>query len=255
MKLVLKYSLFILSFVFAIGKCSSLHAQSADELWKNANKLYKDTQYTEAAHTYQKIVSEGYKNAEVYYNLGNCYYKLNDISKAIINYERALKLAPKDEDIQHNLKIANTLVIDKIVPVPQLRLIGWWDSLLAMNSAKGWGNLAMIFMWLALIVLAVYLFIGLKQLTLTFSTLFIILSLAFVSLGFKQGESEQSSDAAILTVSNVFVKSAPDANGNDQFMLHEGVKFQLLDKVGDWNKIRLADGKVGWVEHGNFEKI
>jgi hypothetical protein len=102
---------------------------------------------------------------------------------------------------------------------------------------------------------AVYLFIGLRRLSATLGIIFLITSIVFITIAAKQSNKEQQSDTAILMVTNSFVKSAPDANGNDLFMLHEGVKFQILDRVGDWSKIRLADGKVGWIEHGNYEKI
>jgi tetratricopeptide (TPR) repeat protein len=102
---------------------SCAFSQQAPELYKNAAQLYKASKFDTAAADYEKILSQGYRTAEVYYNLGNCYYKLNNLNKAIINYERALKLAPQDEDIQHNLAIANTKVVDKIQPVPTLAIL------------------------------------------------------------------------------------------------------------------------------------
>jgi hypothetical protein len=123
------------------------------------------------------------------------------------------------------------------------------------KSSHGWAWFAVGFMWLALVFFAVYLFIGVRRLSIALGTLFFILSVAFISLAVKQSSKEQQSDSAILMVTNSFVKSAPDANGNDLFMLHEGVKFQILDRVGEWSKIRLADGKVGWLERSNYEKI
>ena len=232
-----------------------LNAQPPRDIYKTASQLYKTNQFEQAASSYEKILQQGYKNAEVYYNLGNCYYKLNNISKAILNYERASKLAPRDEDIQHNLKIADTRIIDKIQPVPQLAVITMWNSFIGSNSSHGWGIYALGLIWAALLFFAVYLFIGLRQFSLTFGSILLVASIAFISLAFKQSEKEQNSDSAILTIANSFVKSAPDNNGNDLFMLHEGVKFQLLDRVGDWEKIRLADGKVGWLEKKSFEKI
>ncbi|HWB62674.1 MAG TPA: tetratricopeptide repeat protein [Chitinophagales bacterium] len=230
-------------------------AQPVQELYKTANQQYKSSQFEQAAANYEKIIAQGYKTPEVYYNLGNCYYKLNKTSASIINYERALKLDPQDEDIQNNLKQANTRVVDKLTPVPQLGIIQWWDNMIDSKSSNGWGTYALVFIWLALVLFAAYFFTGLKKISLTFGTVFLLLSFAFLSLAFTQSNKEQTRDEAILTVDNTYVKSAPDENGNNLFMLHEGVKFQLLDQVGDWNKIRLIDGKVGWVEKEDFEKI
>ena len=229
--------------------------QQPAELYKTASQLYKAGQFEQAAADYEKIISRGYKTAEVYYNLGNCYYKQNTLNKAIVNYERGLKLAPQDEDIQHNLAIANTKVVDKIVPVPALAILNAWDNFVSIRSSNGWALLAVGFIWLALVFFAIYLFVGIRKVSFSLGSLFVIVSLVFIGLAVKQSNKEQQADAAILMVSNSFVKSAPDANGNDQFMLHEGVKFQILDRVGEWSKIRLADGKVGWIERSSYEKI
>jgi len=230
-------------------------SQSAPELYKTAAQLYKANQFDSAAADYEKILRQGYKTAEVYYNLGNCYFKTNTLNKAIVNYERALKLAPQDEDIQHNLAVANTRVVDKIQPVPTLGILTMWNNVVSAKSSHGWAWFAVGFMWLALMCFAVYLFIGLRRVSFALGVIFVIFSILFITIAAKQSDKEQQSDAAILMVTNSFVKSAPDANGNDLFMLHEGVKFQILDRVGEWSKIRLADGKVGWIERGNYEKI
>lgn len=231
-------------------------AQSVGELYKSANQLYKANQFDSAATVYEKIIHQGYKIPEVYYNLGNCYYKSKNVSQCILNYERAAKLAPQDEDIQHNLKLANLMVIDKIIPVPQLGIILTWNSLVSSRSSKGWGTLALIFVWLALLVFTIYIFINsFRTVTGTAGIVLLIISATFLSFAYKQSDKEQNPDTAILTASNAFVKSAPDSNGNDLFMLHEGIKFVMLDRVGEWNKIRLADGKIGWIEKGTFEKI
>ena len=234
---------------------SATFAQSASELYKSAAQLYKANQFEQAAADYEKILSQGYKTAEVYYNLGNCYYKLNTLNKAIVNYERALRLAPQDEDIQHNLAVANTRVVDKIQPVPTLAILNAWNNVVEAKSSHGWAILALGFIWLALLFFAIYLFVGVRRFSMAAGTLLVILSIAVISLAARQSNKEQQSDSAILMVSNSFVKSAPDASGNDLFMLHEGVKFQILDRVGEWSKIRLADGKVGWIERSNYEKI
>jgi tetratricopeptide (TPR) repeat protein len=230
-------------------------AQAPQDLYKNANALYKANQFEQAAADYEKIISQGYKTPEVYYNLGNCYYKLNSPGKAILNYERAHQLAPDDEDINQNLKIANLKTIDKITTVPQLGIVTAWNNFMASHSSRGWAMLGVVFLWLTLGAFAVYTFVGIKKLMPALGVLCFIFSIAFISLAFRQSDKEQNPDSGILMVESATVKSAPDTNGNDLFAIHEGIKFTILDQVSGWNKIKLADGKVGWLEHGSFQKI
>lgn len=252
-KAKLLYSL-ILSFAYSLITLA-VFAQSPQALYTTANAQYKAGQYEQAANGYENILSQGYKNAEVYYNLGNCYYKLNSISKSILNYERALNLSPGDEDIQHNLKLANLHITDKIQPVPQMGIIKSWNSFVGSNSSHGWTIWSMALIWLALLAWAVYLLLLNRKVFVTLGVLLVLLSLSAGVLAYRQNGVEHDSNMAILTTTNVFAKSAPDENGNNLFMLNEGIKFRILDEVGTWEKIRLADGRVGWIEKGSFEKI
>ncbi|HLP20580.1 MAG TPA: tetratricopeptide repeat protein [Chitinophagales bacterium] len=232
-----------------------LQAQDAPELYKTASQHYKANEFEQAATAYEKILAKGYHTPEVYYNLGNSYYKLKNTGRAILNYERAHNLAPEDEDIIHNLKLAQLKTVDKLQPVPQLAIVTQWNNLLNSQSSKGWSMFAIGFVWVSLVLFAVYFLIARKGIVLFLSLFVLALSFVSVGLGFKQAHSEENSDTAILMVANVNIKSAPDANGNDIFTIHEGIKLELLDQVGGWTKIRLADGKVGWVEKNMFEKI
>lgn len=234
---------------------TSLQAAKPEETYQAAARLYKANQFEQAAQGYEKLLQDGYKTPEVYFNLGNCYYKLNQTAKSILFFERAAKLAPEDEDIQHNLKLAGLRATDKIQAVPQLSIITWWQGFRQSYSSGGWALMAVIFVWAALLSFAVFFFIGWKKITVTAGLLLGLLSFASLSLAFDQKNREQNASEAILMIANVFVKSAPDANGNDLFMIHEGVKFRIMDQVGTWYKIRLADGKVGWLEKGSFERI
>lgn len=230
-------------------------AETPEALYKKAATLYQANEFEQAAAAYEKILTQNYKSAEVYYNLGNCYYKMNNIGRAILNYERALKLAPHDEDVIHNLQLAQQKTVDKIQPVPQLSIITWWHSFTGWQSARGWNTWAIIMLWLAFAAFGVYLFSSFKQVAGFTGSLFFLLFIAFLSLAFKQNKAEQYSNEAVLMVPSVSVKSAPDANGNDIFVIHEGLKFRLLDNVGNWHKIRLADGKTGWLPSTVFSRI
>jgi tetratricopeptide (TPR) repeat protein len=241
--------------IFLFGLSVTVGAQSVQQVYQSANALYKGGKFDSAVAAYENIIRQGYKSPEVYYNLGNSYYKTDNVSKTILAYERALKLAPQDEDVIHNLKLANAKVVDKIIPVPQMGLVTGWDNLLSSRSSKGWAVWSLGVVWLALLAFVIYLFTSMRRPVIFLGGLMLLLSFVFMSFAYKQNNKERGTDSAILTVSNTFVKSAPDTNGNDLFMLHEGVKFQILGRVGEWTKIRLADGKIGWVEHSTFEKI
>ncbi len=250
-----RYMTLLLVLITSSLFASSAMAQSPEQLYTTANGFYKAGQFEQAATTYEKLLMQDFRTAEVYYNLGNCYYKQNKLGPCILNYERAHKLAPDDEDITHNLKIAELKTIDKIQPVPQLSLLTKWNQFTTSQSAKGWGITALLFVWLALISFAAYLFVGFRKFTVSAGTVLLLFSFAFLSLAFQQNNRVIHSNEAVLMEAESYVKSAPDNNGNNVFLLHEGTKFRLLDKVGSWHKIKLADGKTGWLENNSFSQI
>lgn len=245
----------IIAFLLVGCITSALYSQSPTQLYTQANALYKANQFEQAAAAYEKIVMQGFRTAEVYYNLGNCYYKQKNTGKAILNYERAQKLNPEDEDIAHNLKLAQLKAVDKLVPVPQLVITSAFKNFSSAHSSTGWSWYALGAVWAALLTFALYFFLMRKTVIAVLGVMLVLFSVAFVSLALKQGAAEENSGYGILLVQNVVVKSAPDENGSNLFTIHEGIKFQILDAVGNWNKIRLVDGKLGWIEKNLFEKI
>lgn len=247
-----RYLLLLTSMLsFSYAMCTT----PAAELYATAGALYKQSQFGQAAATYEKIIVQGYRSPEVYYNLGNCYYKQNNIGKAILNFERAKKLAPEDEDISHNLQLAQLKTVDRLTPVPQLALFSAWRNFIGTQSSKGWGMVALACLWLSLLVAALYYFLLKKTWLSAIGASLFVFSLFFIVLAYQQSNAEQSADSGVLLVANTTIKSAPDTNGTDLFTIHEGLRFAIVDEVGNWYKIRLADGKVGWVEKGLFEKI
>jgi tetratricopeptide (TPR) repeat protein len=236
--------------------CQLLSANSNEAAWyKQAAVHYKANSFEQTALLYEKILTQGSKSPEVYYNLGNCYYKLNNLGRAILNYERALQQSPTDEDVLHNLKLAEQKTVDRIVPVPQLGIVTWWQSFVTLQTSSGWRIFGALTIWLSLAAFVACLFTRAKKVFATTGSLLLLCTLVFVLLSFKQSQHEQYSNEAIVLVSSVNVKSAPDSNGNDIFTVHEGLKLKILDKVGQWNKIRLADGKTGWLESTSFSRI
>lgn len=233
----------------------SVWAVSADVLYQEAGTLYQAGKYDEAIKKYEKIVVEGHREAAVYYNLGNAYYKENQLGKAILNYERAKLVAPQDEDVQHNLQLAQQKTLDKIQEVPQLAVITYWQNFLQLFSSSSWGNFALVFLWVAFVFSAIYLFVNKMKWLSVVTVLLTAISLGILTLAYTEYSKENCSEFAVLMSKSVVIKSAPNEKGDVLFQLHEGTKIRLVDEVGEWRKIKLADGKVGWVQVNHLQRI
>lgn len=238
--------------------CSPLFAQEAKLQFEEANQLYRGGEYEKAASMYDRVVKNGYESAALYYNLGNAHFKLKNTPPAILNYERAKRLAPHDEDISYNLRLANLHIVDRIDPLPQLFFIEWWRSLIGSLASSGWSVLAIASLWCAAMCGAVVRLVRSVVVQRIFLGL-IAASLLISVLGFtgtvQQYRHEHNDQTAIVFGASVSVKSSPDAQSTDLFVIHEGVKIELLDTVGEWKKIRLGDGKMGWMPVGEIQII
>ncbi len=239
--------------------CGTAFAGEIDLRFENANQMYRSGGYDKAAKVYEEILTQGYESPDLYYNLGNCYYKLNNIPSAILEFERARKLKPQDEDITHNLTLANLRTEDRIEPIPDLFFVNWLRKWTELASADEWAIIGLVCLWLAL-----FMIIGIFY---TYRTLLIrrifsitaVLALLLFALSFvaalNRHKFQESRKFAIVFSSSTDVKSAPDEQSTGLFVLHSGVKVELIDRVGDWNKVRLADGKIGWMQSSNFKVI
>lgn len=244
--------------VILSAETGKVFAQSPDALMAQGNKLYQQGNYDAAIENYHKILSQGFESPALYYNLGNSYFKAGKLGFAILNYERGLKLSPGDEDLSYNLKIANARTVDKITELPKLFIVQWWEILVTVLSVTGW-SIVVVIVYLILLTS-----IGLYLLTKKFniqkysffgaSVSLAILILAVVIL-YSRYNHEASTNYGVLIEPAYSAKISPDIKGNDAFIIHEGIKFVLEDKVNDWYKIRLVDGKVGWIQENSFGKI
>ncbi len=241
-----QFSILLVSLLFVSG----VHAEEASLAFEQANQLYRSNKYQEAAAVYEQVLKNGYESPALYYNLGNTYFKMQNIPMAILNYERAHRLAPRDEDITYNLRLANIRIVDRIEPVPELFFVGWWRGFVNSFSSGGWSIVSVIALWGAAIGTAVLLVsrrIIIQRIALFTAMFAFLLTILGFTAAYQRMQTERNTHAAILVVPSVSVKSAPDDQSTDLFVLHEGVKVEYLDSVGDWRKIRLADGKVGWL--------
>lgn len=236
----------------------TIFAQSPEKLMNDANKYYQQQNYPQAIATYNKILSQGYESSILFYNLGNAYFKVGKLGYAILYYEKGLKLNPDDEDLIYNLKIANARTVDKITEVPKLFFVKWWESFLTIFSVAGWSIIFIIVFWIFLASIAVYFFspkILFQRISFLTGSISLSLVILFGLVLFARVNRETNINHGILTEQSYNVKVSPDEKSNDAFIIHEGIKFSLEDEVGDWVKIRLIDGKIGWIEKNSFGKI
>jgi tetratricopeptide (TPR) repeat protein len=240
--------IFILTFFLLCMNIS--FAASEDDLVTKGNRFYQSGSFDKAAELYQQVVNSGYESPVLYYNLGNTYYRLGKIGYSILYYERAAKLSPGDEDIAHNLALANSRIVDKIDTVPPFFLFKWWESLLAIFSISGWTYTAYLFYILILISIGLFFFTKSpfqQKLALYTSAIFILLLIFTSTLLSIRMNRELNLKSGVVIEQAVNVKLSPDEKSADAFVLHEGLKVRLEDKVNDWVRIRLNDGKVGWL--------
>ena len=223
-----------------------------------ADSAYVRGDYQQAIAKYEALLKLG-ASAELYYNLGNAYYRTENIPEAVLNYERALLLSPGDRDIRFNLQIARSKTFDKIVPESEMFFVTWYRSLVSMMSVDAWARTALVSLALTIILLLVYLFSD--RLWLRKSGFFggVALLLLFVVaniFAWQQKQELLNRKGAIVFAPAITVKSTPAANGTDLFILHEGTKVVITDNsMKDWKEIRLADGKQGWVESKHVRVI
>lgn len=233
-------------------------AQSPEETFERANGLFRDGKFTEASAAYESILARGQASAEIYYNLGNSYYRTGDLGKAILNYERAMILAPGDPDIEHNLGLANLRTLDRIERVPEIFIITW---LRALGALLPFGVLVTL-----LLVSWVILFLALAVMNVTRGRTIgswirwlvlgaLVFLVLFGALVLVQMLEQSGHDEAIVLARVVTAKTSPDSESGDAFVIHEGLKVNVGDQVGEWIKITLTDGKVGWIRIGECERI
>ena len=237
----------ILTFVVLSGFSYGDEIQSA---MKKGNELYKNSQFQSAIDEYNILVKKGYEGYSLYYNLGNAHYRLGKIGYAILYYEKAHKISPSDEDVKHNLLLAKQNLKDKVETLPPFFVFEIWEGLLGAFSASGWTIVTYLVFLLLLASLIAYFFSrnSLQQ-KISFFTgtgLFSVLIFSIILLAVKMNKEFNIKDAIILEPS-VTAKFSPDESANDNFIIHEGLKVRIEDKVDNWYKIRLEDGKVGWV--------
>lgn len=231
---------------------------NTEQTLNEANMAYAAENYEQAKELYLKIINQDYIAADLYYNLGNTYYKLNQIPNAILYYEKAAKLAPNDPDIAYNLKIASMKTIDKIEAIPPLFFVKYWQSLVSKYNSSTWAIIV-----ICLFAITLFSILGIfylktkhfKRILLYTSLLFALFTITTVIISTQQYNKEKTHNTAIVFTPSINIKSSPNINGNDLFVLHEGTKLFIEKELNNWCQIRLANGNKGWIQKKNIVLI
>jgi tetratricopeptide (TPR) repeat protein len=223
-----------------------------------ANKAYADGFYDNAVELYKSVITAGYESVNLYYNLGNACYKQNDFASSILYYEKARKLDPGNEDVNFNLRIANTKITDKIEPIPELFYKRWYKKLIESFSVDKWSRLGLAFLCLGLVAGLFYVIsknLLIRKAGFWLGIFFVFVSLFSFLFAWQSYDDIMHRKEAIIFTPTVTIKSSPDEKSIDLFVLHEGAKVELIDNIGTWYEIRIANGSVGWLIASSVEKI
>lgn len=252
----------IFNSLFFLALCTmlplSLMAQPAEEKLTEASREYNHKNYEQAINIYQSIINEGLESSGLYYNLGNAYYRSGDITSAIYYYEKAHKLAPTDRDILHNIQVVTAKTLDKIDQVPEIFYLRWWKLLLDSFTEKTLSVLMIITLILVLGSGVIYILVSAPVIRSTSAWTGMILLLLFIAIWLvAAGKKHQlsSKNEAIIFTPTVEVKSSPDEASTLLFVIHEGTKVKLMDQVGEWQEVKIANGSQGWIRSQDMKVI
>lgn len=222
------------------------------------DSAYINGNYTTAIQIYESLLEQG-ESADIYYNLGNSYYKSDNLAKAILNYERALLLKPGNGDIRFNLDIARSKTVDKIDDTPDIFYIGWIKSLINTTSVDVWAKWGIVFFLLFIVSLYFFFFskrVLWKKIGFIAAIVTLVLVVSVNMFASYQSDILSKRNTAIVMTPSVTVRSTPNENGNSLFILHEGTKVNIKDdSMKGWKEIMLEDGKVGWIATSDIEII
>ena len=249
-----KTLVFVLLFS-AIFQCS---AQDIESLNAKGSQLYSDGNYEEAVQTWEELTKSGYEAATIYYNLGNAYFKSNKIAPAILNYERAKILAPHSKDINYNLELARTYVVDKIDELTEVFYLKWYKNIVQRFSSNTWAIITIITFVIFLVLFSIYLYAKSylsKKIAFWLSVLFLLVWLCAFAFSRSGNKLVTEHNKAIVFSPSVTVLSSPDESGTELFLIHEGTKVTVVDELNEWTEILLSSGTKGWLLSSSIEKI
>jgi tetratricopeptide (TPR) repeat protein len=267
MKLTIKYIIIIISALFLTHgsyarenppALPTLPLTASSEKFNAGVELYSEGNFREALQVWLDLYNSGHRSASLNYNIGNAYFKLNEIPNAILFFERAYLLDPSDENINYNLSIARSLTVDRFQEIPELFFIKWYNYLALILHGNIWGAISLVSFILCLVFLSVYIYSRTYRIKVTgfwLAVILFVISGLTISFSWQNRTLVYDSHKAIIIDPQVSGKSSPDNSGTNLFVLHEGTKVSVGDRVGEWYEIRLSDGNKGWVPVGSLNII
>ncbi len=233
-------------------------ASNTDKLIEGANRAYNEGLYDSALSVYQKVYDSGLESGELYYNMGNAHYKNGDIANAILYYEKARKILPNDENIEYNLSIANSMIVDKIEKVPELFYDQWWQFMFNIVDADTGSVFLLIIFSLFVVSLGIFVLAKTRKnrkLTFYISLSLFVLTIVSGALTYQKYNRALINKEAIVFDPSVTVKSSPTQNAVDLFVIHEGTKVKIIDRIDNWSEIKIRNGSVGWLPETSIREI
>ena len=245
--------------LLSLGSSMNIQAKDLDSLWTAGVQAYTDGKFADASTAWTSIEESGQKSAKLYYNLGNAWFKQGNYPKAILNYERALRLDPSYSDARYNLEFTSNFVQDKIEPVPEFILKSVARKVCYVMGSNAWAVIFLVLLAAALMMGLLFLLgssVGKRRAGFYCGIVLLLLSAGALSFSIWQKSDSVKTDTAIVMSPVSSVKSSPSSGSSkDLFVIHEGTKVTILDEVGSWKNISLADGRQGWLPAADLEVI
>ena len=238
--------------------CSLALGQETETTFENANSAYNAGQFEKAVMLYKEILESGRHSAELYFNLANSYYRLNQVGESIFYFEKAKQLRPKDEDINVNSAFAQNMAIDAVEVLPKSQVTQLQEKTIDLFSQDGWAYFIILLAWLLVFFWGLYLRNKVPLIKRTFFVFTLVLGMLLIgSLSIAVIKSANNSDTTygILFDEKIDVWAEPNARAEVLFLLHEGTKVQMLDQLQEWQKIRIANGSEGWIKNAKVRSL
>lgn len=249
----------VVTLLLSLGASMNIQAKDLDSLWTAGVQAYTDGKFSDASAAWTSIEESGQKSAKLYYNLGNAWFKQGNYPKAILNYERALRLDPSYSDARYNLEFTSNFVQDKIEPVPEFILKSVARKVCYVMGSNAWAVIFLVLLAAALVMGLLFLLgssVGKRRAGFYCGIVLLLLSAGVLSFSIWQKSDSVKTDTAIVMSPVSSVKSSPSSGSSkDLFVIHEGTKVTILDEVGTWRNISLADGRQGWIPASDIEII
>lgn len=249
----------VVTLLLSLGASMNIQAKDLDSLWTAGVQAYTDGKFSDASAAWTSIEESGQKSAKLYYNLGNAWFKQGNYPKAILNYERALRLDPSYSDARYNLEFTSNFVQDKIEPVPEFILKSVARKVCYVMGSNAWAVIFLVLLAAALVMGLLFLLgssVGKRRAGFYCGIVLLLVSAGALSFSIWQKSDSVKTDTAIVMSPVSSVKSSPSSGSSkDLFVIHEGTKVTILDEVGSWKNIALADGRQGWITSNELEVI